>query len=194
MVALRKLHGVSSVRQVLGVDIVVLTGKNQNRSSFSQEAKVIGRGNVYEELLQEDLCEWILIIGVRSEDEISTRYCRGVGSWSDNEYRRVITAKDLCLVIKDACLEFGFDPKNFAPKSLRKGFATHMTTCGISSEDMVARAVSSLRSRVPEGHYIRSFARGAFSAALDVDNQVAGLGPEGTRRLLPPSGAVSVAR
>ena len=184
----------SSVKQVLAVDIVVLTGKNQNRSSFSQEAKVIGRGNVYEELLLEDLCEWILISGVRSEDEVFTRYCRGVGSRSDKEYRRVVTAKDLRSAVKDACLEFGFDPKNFAPKSLRKGFATHMTACGVSREDMVARAGWSLRSRVPEGHYIRSFARGAFSAALDVDGQVAGLGPEGTRRLLPPSGAASVVR
>ena len=176
------------------MDIVVLTGKNQNRSSLSQEAKVIGRENVYEELFLEDLCGWILIIGVRSEDKVFTSYCRVVGSRSDKEYRRVVTAKDLRLVIKDACLESGFDPKNFAPKSLRKGFATHMTTCGVSREDMVARAGRSLRSRVPEGHYIRSFARGDFSAALDVDGQVAGLGPEGTRLLVPPSGAVSVTR
>ena len=188
------LRSGSSAKQVLGVDIVVLTGKNQNRSSFSQEAKVIGRGNVYEELLLEDLCEWILISGVKGEDEVFTRYWKGTGSRAKKEYRRVVTAKDLRHAIKEACVEFGFNPKNFAPKSLRKGFATDMTTCGVSREDMVARAGWSLRSRVPEGHYIRSFARGAFSAAVDLDGQVAGLGPEGTRRLLPPSGAVSGAR
>jgi hypothetical protein len=174
------------VKEVRGVDISVLTGKTQNRQSFSHEVKVIGRGNVFEELLLEDLCEWMVISGVKGDDEVFTRYSKGVGGRSGKESRRVVSAKDLRNAVKAACVEFGFNPKNFGPKSLRKGFATHMTACGVSREDMVARAGWSLKSRVPEGHYIQAFSRGAFSAALGLDGEMAGLGPEGVRRLLPP--------
>ncbi len=176
----------SNIKLVLGVDIVVLTGKTQHRQCFSQEAKALGRGNVFEELLLEDLCEWMQMSGVRSDDEVFTRYSMGSGKRAGICHRRVVTAKDLRKAVKAACSEFGFNPKNFGPKSLRKGFATHMTASGISREDMVSRAGWSLRSRVPEGHYIQSFSRGAFSAALDEEGEMTGLGLEGTRRLLVP--------
>ena len=174
-------------KMVQGVDVVVPTGKTQRRSSFSHKAKSLGRGNVWEELLLEDLCEFNRISGVKAGDEFVTRYAPGSGS------RKVVTAKGLREAVKAASRAFGLPAVNFSAKSLRSGFATHMTSCGIAREDMVARAGWSIRSRVPEGHYIRSFSRGAFGAALDENGRVAGVGVEGIRRMLPP-GTLSVDR
>ena len=120
-------QGSGNLKLVQGVDVVVQTGKTQNRSSFSNEAKSLGRGNVWEELLLEDLCEFNRISGVRAGDEFVTRYAPG------SESRKVVTAK-----VKAASRVFGLPAVNFSAKSLRSGFATHMTSCGIAREDMVA--------------------------------------------------------
>ena len=161
------------------------------RIASGVELKLVG-GEQLRDFLRVD----ILISGVKGEDEALQGTEKVTGSRANKDYRRVVTVKDLRHAIKDACVESGFNPKNLTPKSLRKGFATHMTTCGVSRKDMVARAGWSLRSKGKTWtiHYIRSFARGPFRAAVDLDGQVAGLGPEGTSHLLPPSGAVSGAR
>ena len=41
--------------KVLCVDIVVFTGKYQTRASFSQQARTIGRGSLFETGLLEDI-------------------------------------------------------------------------------------------------------------------------------------------
>lgn len=171
----------------MGVDIAVRTDKTQNRSPFSKEKKSIGRGNVWEALLLEDLCVFTCLSGVKVTDEFGTRYAPGTGT------RKVVTEKDLRKAVKDAATAFKLPAINFSAKSLRSGFAIHMTSCGITREDMLSRAGWSLKSRVPEADYIRSFSRGAFGAAFDDAGSVAGLGVEGTRRMLPP-GTLLVSR
>ena len=167
-------------KQVLSVDFVVVTGKTQNSKTFARTAKTIGRGSVFEELLLEDLCEWMLVSGVLVDDEFVTRYAPETGT------RKVLTAKELRTAVKAIVEKLGFPPEQFSSKSLRSGFATHMASCGITREDMLSRGGWSLKSRVPESHYINSFSRGAYGAAYDPNGSVAGLGVAGAWKMLAP--------
>ena len=178
---------VARLRQVLSVDFVVMTGKNQNRKSFARTAKTIGRGSIFEELLLEDLCEWMVVSGVLASDEFVARYAPGAGT------RKVVTSKELRTAVKAVSTRLGFPPERFSSKCLRSGFATHMVSCGISREDMLARAGWSLKSRVPDTHYISSFSRGAYGTAYDPTGGVAGLGIGGAWKMLAP-GSVLVQR
>lgn len=177
--------GMSAVSQVASVDFKVLTGKMHNSASFSREVRSIGRGSVFEVLLLEDLCEWMVISRVKGKDEFVTRYAPVMNT------RKVVPRKALTDAVKAASERFGFPGAKFSAKSLRSGFASHMTSCGISREDMVARAGWSLRSRVPEQHYINSFSRGAYGAALDPEGNVAGLGVAGTWRMMGSRGILT---
>ena len=169
---------------VMGVDIVVLTGKTQHRGSFSREARTIGRESAFETLLLEDICMWMVWSRVRGEDEFVTRYAPDTGT------RKVVTRKMLSGAVKEACAAFDLPPVNFSAKSLRSGFATHMSVCGITREEMVARAGWSSKSKVPDLHYIKAYARGAMATAVAPDGGVTGMGPAGARRMLL-KGAVS---
>ena len=169
--------------QIQNVDFRVLTGKMQASGSFARDTKSIGRGSAFETLLLEDLAEWMMISNVKCEDEFVARYAPGTGT------RKVVTRKELANAVKAAGEKFGFPGVKFAAKSLRSGFATHMTSSGISREDMVARGGWSLRSRVPERHYIDSFSRGAYGAAYDPEGTIAGLGAQGVWRMMPPGTA-----
>ena len=190
--ALQRLRGGEEIRaflivdlklrlgRVQSVDFRVLTGKMQASGSFARDTKSIGRGSAFETLLLEDLAEWMVISNVKGTDEFVARYAPVTGT------RRVVTRKDLSKAVKAAGEKFGFPASKFAAKSLRSGFATHMTSSGISREDMVARGGWSLKSRVPEQHYINSFSRGAYGAAYDTEGNVAGLGASGVWRMMPP--------
>ena len=81
-------------RDVLRVDIRVLTGKTMNKGSFSSEGRVIARESVWESLLLEDLCDFTVRSGVCGEDEFITRYWEGG--------RKVTTAKALRKAVKGA--------------------------------------------------------------------------------------------
>ena len=172
--------------QVQSVDFRVLTGKMHNSASFSRDVKSIGRGSAFEVLLLEDLAEWMVISMVQRKDEFVARYAPGTGARSEVWTRKVLTRQTLSNAVKAAGEHFGFPGAKFSAKSLRSGFATHMTSCGISREDMVARGGWSLKSRVPEKHYINSFSRGAYGAAYDTDGNVAGLGEAGVWRMMAP--------
>ena len=178
--------------KVLCVDIVVLTGKNQNRASFSQQARTIGRGSVFETGLLEDILEWMVISGVKAEDEFVTRYFARAGGAPGAFDRKVVTPQMVREAVKESCVALGLPPKRYSAKSLRSGFATHMTTCGISREAIVTRAGWSRRSRVPEIHYISSFTGGAFEAAVGSEGEVMGMGLEGAWRMLPPGSGPSL--
>jgi hypothetical protein len=178
--------------KVLCVDIMVFTGKNQNRASFSQQARTIGRGNLFEAGLLEDILEWMAISGVKAEDEFVTRYVARAGGAPGAFDRKVVTPQMVREAVKEACVALNLPPKRYSAKSLRSGFATHMTTCDISREAMVTRAGWSIRSRVPEAHYVSSFSGGAFEAAVGSEGEVTGMGLEGAWRLLPPGSGPSV--
>jgi len=124
-----------------------------------------------------------MISNMKCKDEFVARYAPGTDT------HKVVTRKELANVVKAAGEKFGFPGVKFAPKSLRSGFATHMPSSGISREDMVARGGWSLRSRVPERHYIDSFSRGAYGAAYDPEGTIAGLGAQGLWRMMPPGTA-----
>lgn len=172
--------------QVMCVDIVVLTGKNQNRASFSQQARTIGRGSAFEEGLLEQLLEWMVLSGVKADDPFVTRYAARKGGAPGTVDRKVVTAKAVRVAIKASCVALGLPPNRYSAKSLRSGFATHMIACGTPREDMVTRGGWSKSSRVPEKHYISSFEGGAFQAAMGSDGKVQGMGLEGAWRMLPP--------
>ena len=113
--------------QVLSVDFVVVTGKTQNCKTFARGAKTIGLGSTFEELLLEDLCDWMVVGGVLVDDEFVTRYTPGTGTW------KVATAKEL----------------RFAGKSIRSlcGRVLRNTWHSVGSrerEDMLSRGVCSV--------------------------------------------------
>ena len=170
---------------VMSVDIVVLTGKTQHRASFSREARTIGRESAFEALTLEDLCQWMVVSRVLGKDEFVARYA------PVTDTRKVVTRKQLCNAVKEACVAFDLPPARFSAKSLRSGFATHMTVCGITRDDMVARAGWSGKSKVPDLHYIKSYVRGAMATAVAPDGGVTGLGVAGARRMLMKGSSVS---
>ena len=166
------------LEMVISVDIVVVTGKTQHRASFSREARTIGRGSAFETLLLEDLCQWMVVSRVLGKDEFVARYAPVTNT------RKVVTRNALSTAVKEACIAFGLPAARFSAKSLRSGFATHMTVCGISREDMVARAGWSTKSKVPDLHYIKAYVRGAMATAMGPEGEVTGLGVAGARRML----------
>ena len=171
------------LKTVKGVDVSVVTTKTSHRGRSPIEAKHIGRGNVFEELLLEDTCEFMVLSGVKLGDPFCTRYAP---SKTGRITRKVVTAKSLSEAVKEACREFKLPELNFSAKSLRSGFATHLASCGISREQMLTRGGWSTKSRVPDNHYIHRFRRGAFSTAFDDEGNILGLGVEGAKRMLPP--------
>ena len=154
--------------KVLCVDIVVLTRKNQNRASFSQQARTIGRGSVFETGLLEDILEWMVISGVKADDEFVTRYVAKRGGAPGACDCKVTTAQMVREAVKESYVALGLPPARYSAKSLRSGFATLLTSCGVLREAMVTWAEWSRRSRVPEIHYISSFTGGACEAAVFV--------------------------
>ena len=63
---------------------------------------------------------------------------------------------------------------------------------GFSGAVLIQRGWS-LKSQVPETHYIHQIARGSFSTAVDEDGEVTGLGVKRVRAMLP-TGLVPMAR
>ena len=177
--------------RVVCVDVMVFTGKNQNRASFSQQARTIGRGSAFETKLLEELLEWMVISGVKADDPFVTRYAARKGGAPGTFDRKVVTAQAVRKAIKESCVALGLPPNRYSAKSLRSGFATHMMSCRIPREDLVTRAGWSNRSRVPEQHYISSFDVGAFGAAVGSEGQVLGVGLKGAWRMLPPGSGPS---
>ena len=82
--------------QVVGVDIMAMTGKTQGRPSFSREAKSIGRRSAFETVLLKDILEWMVISGVLADDEFVTRYFARKGGAPGPINRRVVTAFFCC--------------------------------------------------------------------------------------------------
>ena len=177
--------------QVVCVDIMVFTGKTQQRASFSQQARTIGRGSEVEGKLLEDLMEWMVISGVRADDPFVTRYFPKENGVPGQFDRKVVTAQMVRNAVKASCVALGLPPDRYSAKSLRSGFATHMTACGIARENVATRGGWAEQSRVPEQHYISSFTRGAFESAVGVDGEVRGMGLEGAWRMLPPGSGPS---
>ena len=62
------------------------------------------------------------------KDEFVARYAPVMDT------RKVVSRKQLCNAVKEACVAFDLPPARFSAKSLRSGFATHMTVCGITRE------------------------------------------------------------
>ena len=169
--------------QIQSVDFRVLTGKMQASGSFALDTKSIGRGSSFETLLLEDLAEWMMISNVKCEDEFVARYAPVTGT------RKVVTRKELANAVKAAGEKFRFPGVKFAAKSLRSGFATHMTSSGISREDMVARGDGHSGLESQNGTISTLSLVGAYGAAYDPEGTIAGLGAQGVWRMMPPGTA-----
>jgi hypothetical protein len=172
--------------KVLQVEVVVVTGKTQNRASFVRDVKVIGRGNHWESLILDDLLELFSRSGALEDDEFTVRYARQEkGKRRGELIRAVVTAKSLRNIIKLACGAFNLPAANFSGKSLRKGFASHAVSCGADPAVYKVRAGWSVKARTAEDHYVSSYVRGTWSAAVSDSGELRGLGAEGVRGLLP---------
>lgn len=172
--------------KVVRVEVVVMTGKTQNRASFVRSVEVIGRANHWESLILDDLVELFLRNGSEEDDEFTVRYAtQETGKHKGTRTRAVVTAKSLRRVIKQSCGIFNLPAANFSGKALRKGFASHAVSCGVDPKEYKRRAGWSVRSTTAEKHYACTYARGTWSAAVDGSGQLSGLGAEGVRGLLP---------
>ena len=147
---------------VKGVGIQVVTSKTSHRMRAPIQSWEIMRGTVHEEALLEDLCEFMVVSGVREDEPFCSRWApdrKGVMR------RKVVTAKDLSQAVKDAARAFGLPVENFSAKSLRSGFASQMSACGVPREEFLPRGGWSIKSGVPEKHYIHQVVRGAMSTS-----------------------------
>ena len=124
-----------------------------------------------------------MISNVNCEDEVVARYAPGTGT------RKVVIRKELANAVKAAGEKFGFPGVKFAAKSLRSGFATHMTSSGISREDMVARGDGHSGLESQNGTISTLSLGGAYGAAYDPEGTIAGLGAQGVWRMMPPGTA-----
>ena len=104
-----------------------------------------------------------------------------------------MTGHSMRSVIKQACGVVDLPTVNFSGKSMRKGMTSHAVSCGADPAAYKARAGFALNSLTPETHYVSSYSRGTWSAAVDGTGQPVGLGAEGVRGLLP-AGTLSVSR
>ena len=95
---------------------------------------------MFETGLLEDILEWMVISGVKADDEFVTRYVAKRGGAPGACDRKVTTAQMVRGAVKESCVALGLPPARYSAKSLRSDFATHMTTCGISREAMVTRS------------------------------------------------------
>lgn len=184
----------SNRSKILQVEVVVMTGKTQNRASFVRKVEIIGRANQWESMILEDLVELFDRGGSQEDDEFTVRYARREKGKHKGEWTRaVVTSKSMRKVIKQACGVFNLPEANFSGKALRKGFVTHAVSCGADPSEYKPRAGFSVRADTAEKHYASSYTRGTWSAAVDDTGQLTGLGAEGVRGLLP-AGTVSVSR
>ena len=168
----------------------VVTSKTSNRVRAPLVEWEVCRGNGFEESLLVDMCRFMVVSGVKEGDPFCSRWAR---SRTGTMTRKVVTSHDLSEAVKDAGEAFGIARIHFSSKSLRSGFASHMAACGVSREQYLSRGGWSLKSRVPEKHYIHQTARGSFSTAMDGDGEVTGLGVGKVLSMLPV-GQLQVAR
>ena len=105
--------------------------------------------------LLDDLVQWVRRSGVRSFDDICTRYWKGS--------RRTVTSKDVREAIKGVCVKHGLPSKRYSTKSMRSGFATNYHLCNGDPSERNEGGGWSLSSKVPTTHYDFAAPRGALS-------------------------------
>jgi len=116
------------VNTVEEVGIRVVTSKTSGKVRAPIKAWALRRGNEHEESLLTDLCRFMVWSGVREDEPFCSR-------WAANKkgvmMRKTVTSQDLSKAVKEAAEAFGLPAENFSAKSLRSGFASQMSACGV---------------------------------------------------------------
>jgi hypothetical protein len=115
----------------------------------SHNVKVIGRRNERESQLLDDLCTWCLYSGSTSQEPL---FSRRVFSGKQVTFAKLVPKK-MALLIKATAASLGFDPKEFANHSLRKGSLTQMRASGCREDESIARGNYAPGSLMPSTTY-----------------------------------------
>jgi hypothetical protein len=164
---------------ILSVDLYFLSSKTSGKvTSVVRHPKHLARRSAIEEIVLDDLLQWMLNSGVKGEDELLSRYC-------SKDRKKTVIRKDVRSAIKNTVLEMGLPPKNFSNKSLRSGFSSHVIANGMGNDEMKRGGGWTVNSQVPNNHYTHQMRdRGALALATS-GTGVQSLGVPDIRRMVP---------
>jgi hypothetical protein len=183
------LHGLgddridlSQVKRVKEIQINILSTK-QGHPVINQK---IARRTEEEAVVLEAVVTWLLLSGTKDDDPFLTRYA-ATPKTNRRESRRLITAKDRSMIVKDCAREAGLDENHFSATSLRKGSVTVLSEV-LGTEEAAKRSGHNPRSKVITNHY--DFSRnGALGNSVGPSalSRTDGFGVEQLKSLMPSS-------
>ena len=167
-----------TMENILSVDLYYLSSKTSGKvKSVVRHPKHLARRSAIEEIVLNDLLQWMLHSGVKCDDELLSRYC-------SKDRKKTVIRKDVRNAIKDTVLQMGLPPANFSNKSLRSGFSSHVIANGMGNDEMKRGGGWTVSSQVPNNYTHQMRDRGALALATsETGGQSLGL-PE-IRRMLP---------
>lgn len=168
------------MENILSVDLYYLSSKTSGKvKSVVRHPKHMARRSAIEEIVLNDLLQWMLHSGVKCDDELLSRYC-------SKDRKKTVIRKDVRNAIKDTELQMGLPPANFPNKSLRSGFSSHVIANGIGNDEMKRGGGWTVSSQVPNNHYTHQMRdRGALALATSETGGQSLRLPE-IRRMMPP--------
>jgi hypothetical protein len=164
-----------TAENIVSVDLYYLSSKTSGKvKSVVRHPKHLARRSAIEEIVLNDLLD----SGVKSKDELLSRYCR-------KDRKKTVIRKDVRTAIKDTVLQMGLPPDNFSNKSLRSGFSPHVIANGMGNDEMKRGGGWTVNSQVPNNHYTHQMrGRGALALATS-GTGVQSLGVPDIRRMVP---------
>jgi hypothetical protein len=164
---------------ILSVDLYYLSSKTSRKvKSVVRHPKYLARRSEIEEIVLNDLLQWMLHSGVKSDDELLSRYCQ-------KDRKKTVIRKDVRTAIKITVIEMGLPPDSFSNKSLRSGFSSHVIANGMGDDELKRGGGWTANSQVPNNHYNHQMRdRGAFALATS-GTEARPLGIPDIRRMLP---------
>ena len=119
-----------TMAKILSVDLYYLSSKTSGKvKSVVRHPKHLARRSAIEEIVLNDLLQWMLHSGVQCDDELLSRYC-------SKGRKKTVIRKDVRNAIKDTVLQMGLPRANFSNKSLRSGFSSHVIANGMGTDEM----------------------------------------------------------
>ena len=138
---------VKNLKKVKFCELSLLSGKMVKNRTYVLDKKKISRDTVIEATILEDLCMWIVQAAPEATDEFTCRY-------DNKRNRKVVTAGEVNVSIKQLAVSFDFDPRMFSSRSLRSGLASSLNALGVSSERRNRIGGWAAGSTVPDNHYV----------------------------------------
>ena len=152
-VSTQRLRGGTKALRTVSVEKVLAceAGAMHHKRGKIHTTKLVGRRSTEEAQLLEDLFKWVVVSGIKCQDNLFSRWACDKRSkvWRNKK----CTSQMVVSVLKETIREEGLDPALFAMHSLRKGAITQMQACSVPIEQIRARGNYSKESAVPSTTY-----------------------------------------